>query len=299
MISSKTLRLVFTAALLIGFSSLVHAQSAQTWVSGVGNDANPCTRTAPCRTFAGALARTAVSGEISALDPGDFGTVSISQSVTISGTGTLASVTVSAANGIDLNLGPTDVVILRDISINGLGTANTGIRYNSGGTLMVDHCSIYGFIRGIDARLNGNGNLKVLDCVIERMRDDGLHLTTLAGELLLTVDNTRIMNCAGDGIEALSNVRGAISRCRVTHNPISGVKTSGTNSLLNLDDVFVSYGSIGLQASAGSSLRVSDCTIAQNATGLSLNGGTINSFQGNALMGNPTPGAFSTTTPKL
>ena len=106
------------------------------------------------------------------------------------------------------------------------------------------------------------------------------------------------MNCGQDGIEAVSNVRAAVSHSRVTHNATAEIKTSGTNSLLNLDDVFVSYGSLGLQASAGSFLRVSDCMIAKNSTDVSQNGGTIDSFQSNSLAGNTTNGAFSTTTSK-
>ena len=90
-----SLRFVAVLVLLFAFSSLAHAQATRTWVSGVGDDANPCSRTAPCKTFAGAISKTAAGGEIDALDPAGYGAVTITKSITIDGTGTLASVLVS------------------------------------------------------------------------------------------------------------------------------------------------------------------------------------------------------------
>lgn len=303
MIASKIVRFLSTAALVIGSSTAVHAQATRTWVSGVGDDVNPCSRTAPCKTFAGAISKTATCGEISVLDPGGFGAITITKGITINGTGTLAGILAAGTNGVTVNAAAADTVILRDISINGACTGLNGIRYVAGGTLMVDHCWIYNFRgsgtpRGIDVNKTAAGNLKVIDTVIENILEDGIHMTTTTGQVLATIDRSRIMNCGQDGIEAVAHVRAGISNSQITHNPTSGIKTSGTDSFLNIDDVFVSYASIGLQASAGSSLRVSDSMIAQNSTGLSQNGGTIDSFQGNSLAGNTTAGAFSTTTPK-
>ncbi|MCU0340213.1 MAG: hypothetical protein MUE30_10020, partial [Spirosomaceae bacterium] len=78
-----------------------HQPSA--WVSGVGDDANPCSRTAPCKTFAGAISKTAAGGEISVLDPGGFGAVTITKSITLNGDGTLAGILASGTNGIVIN----------------------------------------------------------------------------------------------------------------------------------------------------------------------------------------------------
>src|SRR5919198_6054446 len=89
--------------IMILWSSLAYAQATRTWVSGVGDDANPCSRTAPCKTFAGAISKTAAGGEISALDPGGFGAVTITKSITINGDGTLASIVASLTNGIIIN----------------------------------------------------------------------------------------------------------------------------------------------------------------------------------------------------
>src|SRR6476469_8182596 len=107
--------LVFTCA----FASLAQAQATRTWVSGVGDDANPCSRTAPCKTFAGAISKTANCGEISVLDPGGFGAVTITKSITIDGTGTLAGILASLTTGVIINATATDVITIRGVSING------------------------------------------------------------------------------------------------------------------------------------------------------------------------------------
>src|SRR5579883_3370332 len=109
-------------------SGPAQAQASRTWVSGVGDDANPCSRTAPCKTFAGAISKTAAGGEIDALDPGGYGAVTITKAITIDGGGgQVASVLVAGTNGIVVSAGPNDVVILRNIRINGIGTGINGI----------------------------------------------------------------------------------------------------------------------------------------------------------------------------
>src|SRR6266513_1751294 len=125
------------------------AQATRTWVSGVGDDANPCSRTAPCKTFAGAISKTASPGEIDALDPGGFGTLSIvNKTITIDGgTGSgFASILSSGVNGININAAGS-VVTLRNLFINGAGTTLGvhGISATAVGTLNVENCAIFGF----------------------------------------------------------------------------------------------------------------------------------------------------------
>src|SRR5947209_2952408 len=136
------------AALVLPASAV--AQASRTWVSGVGDDANPCSRTAPCKTFAGAISKTAAGGEIDALDPGGYGGVTITKAITIDGGGgQVASVLVSGTNGVNVQAGPTGVVILRNLRINGIEGAGSGglngIRYLSGASLHVENCYIFGF----------------------------------------------------------------------------------------------------------------------------------------------------------
>src|SRR5438874_12407095 len=91
------------------------AQASRTWVSGVGDDANPCSRTAPCKTFPGAISKTAAGGEINCLDPGGFGGVTITKAITIACEGVTAGVLVSGTNAIIVNAGPSDQVTLRGL----------------------------------------------------------------------------------------------------------------------------------------------------------------------------------------
>src|SRR5690349_3051044 len=114
---------ILIAMLQIGAAQ---AQATRTWVSGVGDDANPCSRTAPCKTFAGAISKTAAQGEINVLDPGGFGAVTITKSISIISTFE-AGVLVSGTNGIVVNAGPKDRVLLDGLDIEGLGTGLNGV----------------------------------------------------------------------------------------------------------------------------------------------------------------------------
>src|ERR1700752_614784 len=116
----KNHQLWTAVTVLLLFASLAHAQT-RTWVSGVGDDVNPCSRPAPCKTFAGAISKTAAGGEINALDPGGFGAVTITKSMTIDGSGgSMAGVLVSGTNGIVINPGADDGGALRNLGIKGL-----------------------------------------------------------------------------------------------------------------------------------------------------------------------------------
>jgi hypothetical protein len=148
-------------------TSLASAQATRTWVSGVGDDANPCSRTAPCKTFAGAISKTAAGGEISVLDPGGFGGVTITKSITLSGIGVNASILASAGNGVLINAGPNDVVTLRHLQINGAGGGIFGVRFLAGAALVVDDVRIFGFETGIEAN---EGNTTVTHSVLTNNR---------------------------------------------------------------------------------------------------------------------------------
>src|SRR5438270_956196 len=139
---------VLTVVLL--WAGLAGAQASRTWVSGVGDDANPCSRTAPCKTFAGAISKTAAGGEIDALDPGGYGALTITKSITIDGGGgVVASVLVAGTNGININAGTGDYITLRNLQFNGLGqTGNpglNGIRITTARSVHIENCAIFGF----------------------------------------------------------------------------------------------------------------------------------------------------------
>lgn len=138
-----------TLAMVVVAPVAAHAQATRTWVSGVGDDANPCSRTAPCKTFAGAISKTAAAGEINTLDPGGFGAVTITKSITIRSDSVEAGVLVSGTNGIIVNAGPTDTVILEGLDIEGVGTGLDGVKILAGQFIYVNRCAI--------RRFTGNG----------------------------------------------------------------------------------------------------------------------------------------------
>src|SRR5438034_5148316 len=144
------LNILAVAVFSLAISSVAQAQANRTWVSGVGDDANPCSRTAPCKTFAGAISKTAVGGEIDALDPGGFGTLTITKSITIDGTGTFASTVASGTIGFIINIPPgtadaARAVRLRGLSINGAGSGIHGIRVIAANNVSVEDTVIDGF----------------------------------------------------------------------------------------------------------------------------------------------------------
>ncbi|MDX6612646.1 MAG: hypothetical protein QOD75_1832 [Blastocatellia bacterium] len=296
------------AALTLGAASLAQAQATRTWVSGVGDDLNPCSRTAPCKTWAGAFSKTFINGEIDALDPGGYGTLNATKSITIDGgTGSGWGSTLNAAtNGFTVNIAvnvndPLRQVILKHLSINGSGSSGAigtrtgvrGVNYIQGSALIVEDCQIFNQTTvGIDVNLTNNGILKVTNTSIESIGGDGIRLATTVGQVLATIENCRIQDCASDGIEAGTHVRAAIRGSVITNTTTTGIRTSSTDAILNIDDVFVSYTGTGMQASASSTINVSDSIVAQCATGVNANGGSMVSFQGNSLISNTTPGTF-------
>jgi hypothetical protein len=142
------------AVLALAVPSAAFGQATRTWVSGVGDDANPCSRTAPCKTFAGAISKTANGGEINCIDPGGFGALTITKSIAIKCQNTEAGVLVSGTNGIVVNAANTDKVTLRGLDFNGLrlasgGTSLSGVRVFNAAQVTVIDSEIYGFQDGV------------------------------------------------------------------------------------------------------------------------------------------------------
>src|SRR5687768_9127087 len=145
MINARKLTVVFAAVFAtLGYAAPASAQATRTWVSGVGDDANPCSRTAPCKTFAGAISKTATAGEINCLDPGGFGGLTIIKSISIVCDYTEGGVLSAGAgvNGFVINAPLTSVVFLSGIDFNGAGNAQNGVRIIAGGTVHIQNSII-------------------------------------------------------------------------------------------------------------------------------------------------------------
>jgi hypothetical protein len=141
-----TLRVLTLVTFALAFAAVAQAQATRTWVSGVGDDANPCSRTAPCKTFAGAISKTATAGEINVLDPGGFGGVTITKAITISSEGFEAGVLASAGtNAIIINTPAAAEVMLKGLDIEGLGTGLNGVQILSASKVTIQNCTIRNF----------------------------------------------------------------------------------------------------------------------------------------------------------
>jgi hypothetical protein len=272
-----------------------NAQATRTWVSGVGDDANPCSRTAPCKTFAGAISKTAAGGEISVLDPGGFGAVTITKAITINGDGTLAGILNSLTNGIIVNAAAGDAVIIRNISINGAGNGINGIRFLAGKSLTVDSCSISGFTtRGIDMSVTTNAKLFVRNTSITKGAT-GIFVTTTSGQAQAVLDGVTLTGLT-NGIEANSNGRATITHSVISGNSGSGILVNGLVPRVNVAASQVSFNdgtAINCNTSGGI-IRLSDNEIYNNVNGIVIAGGcTVETAQNNRHAGDVTPGAPS------
>lgn len=174
---TRIVRIAVAFAVCSAFSaSLVHAQANRTWVSGVGDDVNPCSRTAPCKTFAGAISKTANGGEISVLDPGGYGAVNITKNITLSGDGTLAGILAAGTTGILIN-GAGIHVVLRNLSIHGgpLGSNPLhGIRVLNAASVLVDRVTIQNFTQ--NGIISVVGDVTVRDSTISHAINPLLNL---------------------------------------------------------------------------------------------------------------------------
>src|SRR5258707_4758843 len=268
-------------------TTMLSDQARCTWVSGVGDDANPCSRTAPCKTFAGAISKTAAGGEISVLDPGGFGAVTITKAITIDGGGgQVASVLVSGTNGIVVAAGANDVVIIRNIRINGISSGLNGIRFISGKDLNVENCFIFGFTQnGIDIALNQatQGSAHIINTVLKNNGGVGIRATNAQSPpVQVGIDNSFAI-LDNIGIEAAQHSR-LLVRNSVTENAVAdGMKADDaatTDAQMFISRSESGFNTNGITAAAGASVAVDNSKIQVN-TSCAFNqaGGTINSYQ--------------------
>jgi hypothetical protein len=247
--------------LVFALSEASYAQATRTFVSGVGNDANPCSRTAPCKTFAGAFSKTAVHGEINVLDPAGYGAVTINKSITILSDSVDAGVLVAGTNAIVIAAGATDVVELTGLNFNGLvGTASPGLT-----------------------------GVKIISAGTVHVRKSLIHEFGVAGNAAISVVNTSgNVNLFVSDVTMTQNVQGVVG----------GPTGAGTTTIV-LDRVNITNtGGPAVRANAGATIRVNNSTITGNNKGLQQAGtGQIISSGNNMLAGNNIDGTFDSTVP--
>ena len=295
------------AILLITFASGAYAQATRTWVSGVGDDANPCSRTAPCKTFAGAISKTATGGEINAIDPGGFGAVTITKSITIDGAGTQASILAANVNGIIIN-GAGITVNLRNLSINGANfTTGNGIRIIQAAAVNVENVTLANFAgtglngRGITIETVTSGvRVNVLNSSIANMENHGIHAVPTAGSVQLVVDNVRIANGGGAGIDLRENTAATISRSAlINHRNQAAVRLELTSANATISSSVLANNAAGVTnvaAGGAPSVFLYGNTITRSTvSALQINSGTMTSLGNNIIRGNAGNEAPSST----
>jgi hypothetical protein len=194
-------------------SAPAHAQATRTYVSGVGDDANPCSRTAPCKTFPGAISKTAAFGEINVLDPGGFGAVTITKSITIRSDHVEAGVLVAGTNGIIVNLpNATDRVLLEGLDIEGLNSGINGVQ------------------------ITGLGTTTIVRCRIAQFTGSGVNLVGGAGARTVVQDSLITNNANGLNVQGASGATntGILIRTTVDNNTAFSVQAT-TPSVVTLD----------------------------------------------------------------
>jgi hypothetical protein len=291
-----------------------HAQATRTWVSGVGDDANPCSRTAPCKTFAGAISKTAPGGSINCIDPGGFGALTITKSITVKCDGLEAGVLVSGTNGITVNAAATDVVMLSGLDIDGLGTGLNGINFVAGAALYVNNCMIRNFNAaspngsGIRFAPNVNANLFVADTTIYHNGTAGA--TVGAGIFVqpsgtasaaASVTRTRI-SANGRGIDADSTATSGSADVTITDSTIAGNINAGIVAIspagggpaarIMMSGVSSVNNNVGLNANgASATIRLGNSVVTHNSTGISaVNSGIVQSYKSNLVNQNTSDG---------
>jgi hypothetical protein len=284
-------------AVAVAYAAPAHAQATRTWVSGVGDDANPCSRTAPCKTFAGAISKTAANGEIDCLDPGGFGAVSIVKSMTIDCGGVTGGILSSLVNGVIINAGVNDRIVLRNLNINGIGNGSTGLRFLAGLHLTLENVRIQGTTGiGVDVNKGASGNLYMHNVYITQT-GTAVRLFTGAGGINAILNDVKIDAVNGNGLEVASGSTVAtIANSAITNVTGSALITTG-GGFINADKNVFAKNATGANANAsGSSIRISNNAFNDNGTALAAaNGGTISSSNTNTIVGtigiNPNGGA--------
>jgi len=298
-------RILVLLAVSLGLASLAHGQASRTWVSGVGDDLNPCSRTAPCKTFAGAISKTAEGGEIDALDPGGYGAVTITKAIVIDGgTGSgWASILVSGTNAIIVNVAtsglnhPNDAVVtLRNITFNGISQSpvaagTNGVNYLRAAQLHVESCQFQNFgTSGITANLGTtSGNLTVNDCVFDNVNTAILSNATSPALDVLQAEHIRVVGNS-TGVNANSNTFATIRDSYFGGNlGANGAVRAGSGCTVNVENSMFANNATGANV-AGGTIRLSNNDFFNNTTGIS---GTAESANNNRFRGNTSDGATS------
>jgi hypothetical protein len=282
------------------------AQATRTWVSGVGDDANPCSRTAPCKTFAGAISKTAAGGEINCLDPAGFGAVTLTKSITIDCTNTLGGVLAASTTGVIVN-GANAIVNLRGLTINGgpptlPGIA--GIRVLQAASVHVENVRIFNFNaavpNGFGINVNPTAGTIAINVINSTITGNGTATSgaginiapTGTAAVVANINNVDIANnfrgiiYAGNGTTSGAGTL-TVSNTRLFRNADSGLTvTSGANGVPTmLDGLHINNSATAIVLTgSGVQARLGTSVITFNGTAVASTGGAgLQSYKNNQI----------------
>jgi hypothetical protein len=320
---------VFMAAIFAMFAlaAPASAQATRTWISGVGDDVNPCSRTAPCKTFAGAISKTATGGEIDCLDPGGFGAVTVTKAITLDCGGGIGgqagSILASGTNGVTINCAAANCFVkIRNLTINGIQQSGSpglsGIKFLNGGALIVEHVGIFGMggttdnNAGVDfepgnTQAGDTAKLLMLDVEIQNGLGDGVLVKPLnGGSGTAALVRVSCMNNAGTGlnVDTTNLTSGTGANVSATQSNLSGnvagasahanASTAAATVMLT-DSIVANNTSIGLVTNSVNlaTMRVGSSTISGNGAAL-IQGGTsvLSTYGDNFVNGNTSSETF-------
>jgi hypothetical protein len=281
------------------------AQATRTWVSGVGDDANPCSRTAPCKTFAGAISKTAAGGIINCLDPGGYGAVTITKAMTIDCVGTQGSALSSGVQGIIVNAAASDKVILRHLDINGAGTTlgTNGVAVLGAASVQIDQCRISNYSNaGIRVAVSANPvEVHVKDTIIS---DSGsgatsggivMNSTGVLARLILSRVELRNNTTGIVGITGGAGITG--TNVVIAGSSGDGVRlqaSSGSSSAVFDQSFITGNAGNGIFVDSNTQVLLGRSTVADNGVGLAHVGtGALYTYGTNQINANGSSSAFT------
>jgi hypothetical protein len=296
---ARILRL-FCAAIVLAFSAGAYAQATRTWVSGVGDDANPCSRTAPCKTFAGAISKTAEGGEIDALDPGGFGSITITKAITLDGThgagfgsilnaGGVAGITINVTTGTFVN---TAQVILRGLYIqaasqspSGTGSGSNGINCIKANRVFVNDCHFENQGNsGINVNMASAGALFVRDCDFENTTA-AIRATTTVAPVFVDATNISVHGNT-DGVLYNAGSAGTVTNSFFSRIIGGNAISAATGTIVNVTHCHLRSNSTAINAVAGSTVRINENELFDNTNGFAGAAASFQSGGNNKLAGN-------------
>jgi hypothetical protein len=305
-----TLNILAVMVFTLTVASMAQAQATRTWVSGVGDDVNPCSRTAPCKTFAGAISKTAAGGEIDALDPGGFGAVTITKNLTIDGTdgSGFGSILASGVNGVNINDSATAtpntiVVTLRKLSINGAGTTLglNGVNFTSGRRVNIEDCQIFNFSNAavnvsLGAGATSGGFVNITDSNFYNTTR-GIKLANAAGGSFVSayVTHSTIANMSQNGVEVSTAGHITLNDSSVTFCTTAGVNMTASGTTANIINTQVSHNGTGL-INGGNTSKLGGASFLDNATAITMTvNQAVKTFGTNNIAGTISGGTLGLT----